>query len=1204
MRILQLILKRFGPFTDLTLDLDGGAQGFHVLYGRNEAGKSSALRAVRQVLFGIDRLCVDDFLHNKDDLRLGAVVEHSDKSQLCFLRRKGAKNALRDLDDKALVADEELKRILGGIEPQHFSAMFGLDHLLLQKGGQEILAGRGDIGQALFAAGLGIAGIPRVQKKLQLDLEEYFKPLGRNQRINKTLQSLGQARHELKNSQVSVEEWLAHEQALAAARAEHVRLQQERDRLEHERQRLERIQRALPAVAQRKTLLQELAAEPEAVLLPGDFAARRTRAEQVFKLAEDRRESSRENLAALAARLEQLPRPDLLLNEEKAVVDLHERLGAYKKGQVDKPERVGRRQQLLDDARVELRKLGREPDTDKAKGFVLGADEPVRIRNLGNRFEALVDKQRVALERIDENEARLEHLATQLAGLAGDPDPAELRWTEQQITALGPLEAQLTEQQTQAKGAEDKATLALKQLPLWQGTLAKLAETASPTSSSIERFTKQFQDLINQRALINQRRHETAKNLRELEQQLQELELQHEVPTEAVVQRARNERQATWEKLRGEFLEVTEPSREVRARAPELARTFDQQMQAADLLADRLRRETERVARKAHLLTSRNDQQAHLERLGEAEKARVQQEARVQASWVDLWQPCELTPLTPMEMRQWLEQRSVVLALASEARGRRDQEAKLASTVASQRDRLSLCLRALGEPELAAGESLADGSKRARAIVQRLDARAKNRQHLEKERDDRQRAFEAAKIEARRAEEELADWRNQWGQAVAGLLLSPEAHPDTANAYLESEARLQVKLREARDLELRILGIERDTKAYRDDLEALLSRAAPDLLGQPVGEAVATLNARLARARQLQQERALLEKRRQEEDDRLRAAVDALSQAEACLTMLCAEAGCLTAAELPAAEAGSQRRRQREEGIRQQERLILAESAGQPLLAFLAEVEAENHDARATRLQQIKTDHQAADLRLGELREAMGKEQEALQTLSSRAPSADAAERVESLLAVLRDDVEQYACLKLADVLLRRGLERYRERNRNPIVERASELFARLSAGSFAGLRPDFDEQGNEVLKGLRKGSDQVLGIEAMSSGSQDQLYLAIRIASLESWLAKHEPIPLILDDLLLNFDNERARAALQVLAELAQKTQVLFFTHHAHLVDLARSAMSKHQLFVHELPGRTRKRKTSLFTDDDASLVAPARKARLVKPPGTLHGN
>ncbi len=380
------------------------------------------------------------------------------------------------------------------------------------------------------------------------------------------------------------------------------------------------------------------------------------------------------------------------------------------------------------------------------------------------------------------------------------------------------------------------------------------------------------------------------------------------------------------------------------------------------------------------------------------------------------------------------------------------------------------------------------------------------------------------------------------------------------------------KLSEADDFLLRIRGIDRDTKIYCDDLRALLTRAAPDLIDQPVEDAAAALNSRLLKARQLQQEREHLEKRLLEEDNRLRAAVDALSQAETRLELLCAEAGCSKPAELLAAETRSQRRRQRENAIKQLERVILAESAGQSLQAFLAEVDGENHDARATRLQQLKGEHLAADQRLGELRETIGAEQKTLETLGSRAPSADAAERIESLLAVLRDDVEQYACLKLADVLLRRGLERYRERNRNPIVERASELFAQLSAGSFAGLRPDFDEDGKEVLKGIRAGSaagarrrSHEFGHarSALSGDSHRQPGSMAGEARADSFGARRS---------LAQFRRRARRAALQVLASLSRKTQVLFFTHHAHLVELAHAAVPGGQLFVHELPGRHRR--------------------------------
>ena len=60
--------------------------------------------------------------------------------------------------------------------------------------------------------------------------------------------------------------------------------------------------------------------------------------------------------------------------------------------------------------------------------------------------------------------------------------------------------------------------------------------------------------------------------------------------------------------------------------------------------------------------------------------------------------------------------------------------------------------------------------------------------------------------------------------------------------------------------------------------------------------------------------------------------------------------------------------------------------------------------------------------------------------------------------------------------------------------------------------------------------------------------------------------MPLVLDDVLIQLDDHRASAALTVLAEVSRKMQVLFFTHHARLVELARKAVADGELVVHEL--------------------------------------
>jgi uncharacterized protein YhaN len=123
------------------------------------------------------------------------------------------------------------------------------------------------------------------------------------------------------------------------------------------------------------------------------------------------------------------------------------------------------------------------------------------------------------------------------------------------------------------------------------------------------------------------------------------------------------------------------------------------------------------------------------------------------------------------------------------------------------------------------------------------------------------------------------------------------------------------------------------------------------------------------------------------------------------------------------------------------------------------------------------------------------------------------------------------------------------------VLARASELFSVLTLGSFEGLEVGFDQGDEPVLVALR--DKKQLEASALSDGTLDQLYLALRVASLERLIESRGPLPLLLDDVLVHFDDQRAAAALSVLGALAKKTQVILFTHHRRIVDLATRAIS-----------------------------------------------
>jgi uncharacterized protein YhaN len=89
-----------------------------------------------------------------------------------------------------------------------------------------------------------------------------------------------------------------------------------------------------------------------------------------------------------------------------------------------------------------------------------------------------------------------------------------------------------------------------------------------------------------------------------------------------------------------------------------------------------------------------------------------------------------------------------------------------------------------------------------------------------------------------------------------------------------------------------------------------------------------------------------------------------------------------------------------------------------------------------------------------------------------------------------------------------------------------------------------------------------------MSDGTRDQLFFALRLAFIGDYCVQNGNCPVVLDDVLMAFDDARAVAALKALEWLAAQTQVLIFTHHAHHVELAKRALGETGFQLHQLDG------------------------------------
>ena len=233
---------------------------------------------------------------------------------------------------------------------------------------------------------------------------------------------------------------------------------------------------------------------------------------------------------------------------------------------------------------------------------------------------------------------------------------------------------------------------------------------------------------------------------------------------------------------------------------------------------------------------------------------------------------------------------------------------------------------------------------------------------------------------------------------------------------------------------------------------------------------------------------------------------------------------------------------------------------------FVSRVRAENPDALAERKSTAVREKGEKEAVLSGIRETLfrlGNEKQVLEKASDAA--ADFLQKAESSAATLKQDAARYLRLRLATHLLQGQIERFRQENQGPLLQKSGDVFKAITRDAFSGLGADFRADDLPILVGVRPDQTKV-PVEGLSDGSRDQLYLALRLAALDRYLEAHEPMPLILDDLLITFDDDRAKAILPQLADFANRTQIFLFTHHEHLVELCRQTLGAGQFHLHRL--------------------------------------
>jgi hypothetical protein len=189
----------------------------------------------------------------------------------------------------------------------------------------------------------------------------------------------------------------------------------------------------------------------------------------------------------------------------------------------------------------------------------------------------------------------------------------------------------------------------------------------------------------------------------------------------------------------------------------------------------------------------------------------------------------------------------------------------------------------------------------------------------------------------------------------------------------------------------------------------------------------------------------------------------------------------------------------------------------------------------------VLTEYTSARDRLVELEEAAG--------------AADAEAAVVSRQAEVARLTETWAILALQRKLLEDVLEGFGSSDTRPLLDHAGQLLERLTDGRWVALRAEDDGVSRKLR--VMRADNTPCDTGQLSEGTADQVFFAVRLAAVaelhnERVKAGDVALPLVLDDVLMAFDEVRVRSALEILASLAPGLQVIVFTHHQHVAEAA----------------------------------------------------
>lgn len=466
---------------------------------------------------------------------------------------------------------------------------------------------------------------------------------------------------------------------------------------------------------------------------------------------------------------------------------------------------------------------------------------------------------------------------------------------------------------------------------------------------------------------------------------------------------------------------------------------------------------------------------------------------------------------------------------------------------------------ALGLPEGATLEDTQQLIGQLERQIVEAHANMVNRGEAQAKLEEAKGRFDRATSEARVNEEQMSEAaaaaeraKGNWDEWLASIGLPPSLAAEGARAYLDGARSVQQRLGEAGDA-ARIAGqLRQDLHAFCEwvaAVEGALCRAhgADDLWGI---ESARSFGKELQRQQELDRKRKQWEERIKEATEEEESHKRQREEAAQAMADALERAGAQNEDDLIRRAQNFQQLTELNSRLREAQAGLRGSPTAQEWEVWQQRLSDADWTAVQADMTQLQEQLDDANTQLMESRERIGGLRGDIQRLQTETALADAQRRQEESAARVRELAREWVAQAATHSLLDLTRRRF-ERDRQPeTIRRTAELFGRVTDSRWPVL---LTREDTVVAVG---GEDGAVEREPgkLSRSTKESLFLCARLAAIERSISRC-PLPVALDDALVNLDPERLSFALQVVAELSRDTQVLLFTCHPHLIQQIRNA-------------------------------------------------